>query len=79
MLPMCSEAARNELIPVLEKYHLPTKPEVSADEVLPFVLHDKKRSAEGIHTVYVETPGSFEFQTLSPEELHSRMKTFLGQ
>ena len=76
MLPMCSEEARKELIPVLEKLQLPIRMEASAEELIPFVLHDKKRSAEGISTVYVEKPGSFEFQTLSPEELLARMKEF---
>ena len=79
MLPMCSDRARKELMPVLEQLHLPVRLEASAEEILPFVLHDKKRGAEGISTVFVEEPGSFVFQTLSPEEIANRLQSFLKQ
>ena len=76
MLPMCSESARSQLLPVLQKLKLPLAIDAEPDAVFPFMLHDKKRGAEGISTVYVDQPGSFTFQTLTPEELFERLEAF---
>lgn len=78
MLPMCSQEVREELVPVLEKYDLPT--DVSAhinvgsgqelaDVLMPYILHDKKMQKGSISIVRVEKPGSFVMEDVNPESL----------
>lgn len=69
MLPMCGEGVRKELIPVLEKYHLPTTVEADADQLMPFILHDKKMQKEKVQAVFVNQIGSFEIRETTPEEI----------
>lgn len=69
MLPMCSEKVRGELIPVLEKYQLPTVCEASAEELMPFILHDKKMQKDRVLAVFVPETGHFKIREISPEEI----------
>ena len=80
MLPMCSQEVRAELVPVLEKYGLPT--DVSAhinvgsgqelaDVLMPYILHDKKMQKGSISIVRVEKPGSFVMEDVDPESLRA--------
>ncbi len=64
-----SPAVLARLVPLLERYGLPTKAEASPYALLPFLLRDKKMKENGIVTVYAEELGSFVFKTLSPEVL----------
>lgn len=78
MLPMCSAAVREELLSVLSKYDLPTRCDVPAEELMPFILHDKKMQKDGIAAVFVDTPGSFEIRKIDPEELKKFMQEQFG-
>lgn len=69
MLPLCTKQVRERLIKVLKKYDLPTVIEQSRDELLPYVLHDKKMQADFVTIVYVEEIGSFKFVDVKPTEL----------
>ena len=80
MLPMCSQEVRAQLVPVLEKYGLPT--DVSAhinvgsgqelaDVLMPYILHDKKMQKGSISIVRVEKPGSFVMENVDPESLRA--------
>lgn len=57
MLPMCSEAVRNRLLPIYEKLGLPTALPCDPAALADLVKHDKKSHAEGIDAVYVEEIG----------------------
>lgn len=59
MLRLCSPAVRTRLIPLLEKAGLPTQSDLSADEVLSAVFHDKKADGSSIRYIYVEKIGEF--------------------
>ncbi len=69
MIPMCSEKVRAELLPVLEKYHLPLSCDAKADELMPYILHDKKKNKDTISVIYVPEIGTYEIREISPEEL----------
>ena len=72
MLPMCSPAVRERLLPVLEKLGLPVTCSSDPDRVMQAVLHDKKMYAGKARAVFVEEVGSFTVRELSPDELRKR-------
>ncbi len=69
MPPFCGEAARKRLVSVLEKVGLPTAIPYGREELMPFLMHDKKKTAGGITAVYVEQIGSFTLRERLPEEI----------
>ena len=68
MLPMCSPAVRERLVPVLKKLGLPTETEYSMEDLLEACRHDKKASGDRITVVYVPEIGTAEMRTVSFEE-----------
>ena len=64
MLPMCSDAVRARMIPVLEKCNLPTAIASHADEVVQACRHDKKAAGDDITVVFVPEIGKFELRKL---------------
>jgi len=72
MLPMCAEPLRGRVEKLLTRYELPTHSSDTAEALLPFFKHDKKKNANGITAVLVEQPGSFEFRSMTAEELCCR-------
>ncbi|QUA53091.1 3-dehydroquinate synthase [Aristaeella lactis] len=71
MLPMCSSAVRERLLPVLERLGLPVTCSADPERVMQAVVHDKKLYAGKVHTIFVDEVGSFTERDLSPEELKS--------
>lgn len=69
MLPMCSTPVRERLKKVLEKYQLPTQIAQTRQQLLPYLLHDKKMGTGRISVVFVEEIGTFTLRELSPEEI----------
>ena len=69
MLPMTDDATRARLEAVLEKYALPTGTSVNAADLLPIMLHDKKKTSGGVSVVLVHEIGSFEIKTADEAEL----------
>lgn len=69
MLPMCSAPVRARLKKVLEKYQLPTQIAQTRQQLLPYLLHDKKMGTGRISVVFVEEIGSFTLRELSPEDI----------
>lgn len=70
MLPMCSPAVRQRLLPVLKRLSLPTSHGFDTASLIDALKHDKKASGDTITVIYVDTPGTFEmkkvdFDTLS--------------
>lgn len=79
MLPMCSEQVRARLIPVLERFSLPTRIEADTESVLDAMGHDKKLDGESITAVYVSEVGSFEFKKMPIEDLKVQIREALGK
>jgi len=74
MLPMCDEAVRNRLIPVLNKLNLPTEIEYDTDVIIEAMRHDKKMAGDEITVVYVPEIGKFEMRKMPFKELAAQFK-----
>lgn len=57
MMPMCSDAVRGRLRPVLEKLGLPVSTELDKEAIWQAMQHDKKSSSTGFSAVFVDEPG----------------------
>ena len=68
---MASSEAAAEIRKVLSKYDLPSAIPFSAEELMPYILHDKKMASGKVTIVYVDRIGSYEFRQAGPEELKS--------
>lgn len=71
MLYFCSEEVKQRIQAVLEKYHLPTRCELLKEELLSYMMLDKKRTGDTISVIYVESIGkckilSLRFEALDP-------------
>ena len=64
---------------MLEKYGLPCSIPFGADELMPYILHDKKMASGKVTVVYVDKIGSFEFREAEPEELESYILKQIGK
>ena len=69
MPPMCSGEALERLTKVLKKYGLPTEIEQSADELMPYLKHDKKMTADLVKVVLVDKIGQFRICDMRPEDI----------
>ncbi len=74
MLPFSSESVKERLVKVLKKYSLPVNVDVSAEELLKSLRHDKKADSKGVNTVVVNEIGSFEFKYLNYSDLDEIVK-----
>jgi 3-dehydroquinate synthase len=74
MIPMCGEDCRERLRNVLKKYDLPTGTSRSREELLPYLIHDKKQESDRIRVVCVDRIGSFWFDSMTPEQILDRME-----
>ena len=73
MIPMSGENAAARIRAVLKKYGLPTEIEQTADELMPFLKHDKKMGADGISAA--EGKAIWEkAQRMSADEILSRLE-----
>ena len=73
MMPMCSDAVRARLKPLLEKLGLPTETRLDKEAIWAAMQHDKKSDSTGFSAVFVEEIGKAYVKTISFEE----MKTIL--
>ena len=69
MPPMCSGEALERVTKVLKKYGLPTEIEQSADELMPYLKHDKKMTANLVKVVLVDKIGQFRICDMRPEDI----------
>ena len=69
MLPMCGENLRTRVEAVLEKYSLPRSITQTADELAPFIAHDKKKSSTYITVVMSDEAGTFRFEKMTVDEI----------
>lgn len=68
MLPMCSDEARERLLPVLKKLGLPTEFDFDIGAVLDAVCHDKKADGNDITVIFVPEIGKYEMKKISINE-----------
>ena len=73
MMPMCSDAIRARLQPLLEKLGLPTATQLDKDAIWAAMQHDKKSNSTGFSAVFVEEIGKAYAKTISFDD----MKTIL--
>ena len=74
MIPMCEESVRERLLGVLSKFDLPTKPECDIDSALALVLHDKKRTENGVVAVLVDSVGGCKLEKMSFQDFGELVK-----
>ncbi len=79
MIPMCSVAVRERLLPMLERWGLPTNCVTNADAILEACRHDKKVDGNAITVVYVPEIGAFELKTISFLEWEWMIREVMGQ
>lgn len=77
MLPMCSPAVRERLLPVLARWSLPAACRMDAEKVYAAVLHDKKAQSGRVTLVRVSEPGRFLLETVEPETLIPGIKALV--
>jgi 3-dehydroquinate synthase len=69
MLPMCSGEVRARLLPLLEKWGLPTACWLDKEAIWQAMQHDKKSNSSGFSAVFVEKPGEGFVKQVSFEEM----------
>ena len=74
MLPMCSDAARNRLLPVLKKLNLPCNIDCDTQKIIETMSHDKKMSGDMISIVRVEEIGSFNITKIKFSDFAQQIK-----
>jgi len=74
MIPVCSDRVRERLLRLLQRLGLPTCTQLSPDEVLEKLTHDKKCDGDRLSVVWVEELGSFEIRKDSVSEWQRRFR-----
>ena len=64
MIPMCSEAAKERLLPVLKRIGLPTRIPFASESLLEAMVHDKKMSGDSITLIRVDRVGSYRMEKI---------------
>lgn len=64
MIPMCSAAVRERLIPVLKKLNLPTSTDFDTDTLISAMRHDKKLMGDDITVIFVPEVGKYEMREM---------------
>ncbi|MBQ3107175.1 MAG: 3-dehydroquinate synthase [Firmicutes bacterium] len=76
MLPLCSDAVRARLLPVLKKLGLPTEYKGDLEAVFAAMAHDKKAKGDIVTAVLVEEAGSFELKAMTRSQLRDALHYF---
>ena len=77
MLPMCAPSVRERLLPLLNKWGLPTESKADVEAVVAACRHDKKAQGDDITIVYVPEIGQFEMKTISYAEFEMIVREVL--
>ena len=64
MIPMCSAAVRERLIPVLKKLNLPTSTNFETEKIISAMRHDKKLMGDDITVIFVPEVGKYEMREI---------------
>lgn len=79
MLPMCSDAVRARLLPILRALALPTETALPTDKILDAMTHDKKAVSGGVGAVFVDEIGSFRIEKVSFAQIECRIRATFSQ
>ena len=79
MLPMCGEAVRARLLPLIARYGLPTEMQGDPERIVSAIFHDKKLAGGTLRAVFVPAVGSFEIRDVAVEEFAARVKEVLSR
>ena len=74
MIPMTAPALRERLCALLARFGLPTRYTGDLDRALAAVVHDKKKSGDELHYVYVSAPGQCEIRHASVPEFSAMVR-----
>ena len=74
MLPMCSDAVRARLLPILSSLGLPTEISVDASHVTDAMKHDKKAGDGFVNAVLVDEIGTFRVEKITFSDLETRVR-----
>lgn len=74
MLPVCSDATRERLLPVLKKANLPTEYKKDIEDALKYAVHDKKASVDGVDAVIVKEIGKCEIRKVTLNDFSIMVK-----
>ena len=77
MIPMCSSETAGRLKTILAKLGLPSSCEGDVEKIYEAMLHDKKSGKESITAVFVDEPGFFRFEEVSPDSLKEKIRTVI--
>ena len=69
MLYFSSKEVKDEINQILQKYNLPSTCNIAKNELLNYMLLDKKRSNDYLSIIHVDKVGSFEIKQLSIDEV----------
>ena len=69
MLYMASNEVKERLVKLLEKYNLPTKTNITKEDLYKYISHDKKRKGNEISIVYVENIGNYILKNIPIETI----------
>ena len=69
MLYFSSKNVKDEILSVLNKYNLPTIVDIDKDELLSFILLDKKRAIDYLSIIFVNEIGTFEIKNEKIEDI----------
>lgn len=64
MIPMCSAAVRERVIPVLKKLNLPTSTDFETEKIISAMRHDKKLMGDLITVIFVPEVGKYEMREM---------------
>ncbi len=73
MLPMCGTNVRARLKALLEKSGLLTEYDFEKEELIKYIVRDKKSDGEKISVVVSDEVGSFRFESLTPKQILKRV------
>lgn len=80
LLPMCSDAVRARVLPILERLGLPTCAAADPDAVYAALVHDKKAGGDGTITVVtVPEIGTYRFERVAPAALRARIASVIKE
>ena len=79
MIPMCSESAKERLVPLLNKLNLPTNITYKSNAAIEACRHDKKASGSNVTVVFVPRIGHYELKTMEFSEFESLAREVLDR
>lgn len=74
MIPMCSAAVRERLIPVLKKLNLPTSTDFETEKIISAMRHDKKLMGDLITVIFVPEVGKYEMREMPFDNFAKEIK-----